>query len=248
MKGVCKMCDRETNRLDTHHVVPKFLGGDDKDLVYLCQHCHGKADGRFKKFLLNPFGENDYGVWHKHSFSDIGKRKELIYKQYSKCAMCDKKVENFLSGHHVMPRFLGGTDEDIILVCRNCHSRADKIFLQYLLDPFGENGYGIFWRNPIQKKKRDAEYYQEKKKKIKQQVKKYRVGHREEIKEKIRKYRHTSRGKETINKASRKYYWSHLEQERERSYKYRRSHKTEKHRYYLKRKEEIRMRNAKKVT
>lgn len=57
------------------------------------------------------------------------------------CQMCGK-FDSAPQGHHTVPRFLGGDESDIIMVCRSCHRKADMAFVDYLLDPFGENGRG----------------------------------------------------------------------------------------------------------
>lgn len=55
--------------------------------------------------------------------------------------MC-KKLVGVLHSHHVIPRWLGGVDEDMIQVCPKCHKMVDTKFMSILLNPFGDNGYG----------------------------------------------------------------------------------------------------------
>ncbi len=41
----CKLCNKKTNHLETHHIIPKSRGGDDgaNNLIKICSTCHGKA-------------------------------------------------------------------------------------------------------------------------------------------------------------------------------------------------------------
>lgn len=84
----CKICNKKTDRLELHHIIPKSRGGDDSEsnLIKVCVDCHGLA--------------------HDVSFSNGrggGLLKEAIKKKrkyYEQCRLwlCDEKngelVEN----------------------------------------------------------------------------------------------------------------------------------------------------------
>jgi hypothetical protein len=47
----CKICNKKSNYLEVHHIIPKSRGGDDShnNLIKICSICHGKAhDVEFK--------------------------------------------------------------------------------------------------------------------------------------------------------------------------------------------------------
>ena len=55
-------------------------------------------------------------------------RKELVEKQKNKCALCNDLIREM---HHSLPVAEGGTNKEIVLVCRTCHSEeTEKQFLK----------------------------------------------------------------------------------------------------------------------
>lgn len=60
----CEMCGEFATRLETHHQIPRYFGGKEDDTIQVCKSCHSKADQRFTKFLLEPFGETRGTSWH----------------------------------------------------------------------------------------------------------------------------------------------------------------------------------------
>lgn len=51
----CDMCGIADKQLFSHHVIPRIYGGENKDIIQVCQHCHGLADGKFRRFIYDPF-------------------------------------------------------------------------------------------------------------------------------------------------------------------------------------------------
>ena len=41
----CKLCNKKTEHLENHHIIPKSRGGtnDESNLIKLCSECHGLA-------------------------------------------------------------------------------------------------------------------------------------------------------------------------------------------------------------
>ena len=41
----CKLCNKKSEYLEAHHIIPKSRGGDNSDsnLIKICSECHGKA-------------------------------------------------------------------------------------------------------------------------------------------------------------------------------------------------------------
>jgi len=50
----------------------------------------------------------------------------ILSVNWGKCSRCGSY--GVLHSHHLIPRWLGGQAEDIIQVCKSCHSRLDACF------------------------------------------------------------------------------------------------------------------------
>jgi uncharacterized phage-like protein YoqJ len=72
--NVCEMCGKHTSRLDSHHTIPRYIGGDDRDIIQVCKSCHIRADKLFAHIIVNPFKEQ-YLKW-----KDDKKKKLSSYK------------------------------------------------------------------------------------------------------------------------------------------------------------------------
>jgi hypothetical protein len=72
----CEMCKRLVLHLDSHHAIPRFMGGDDTDIIQVCRSCHRKSEIKFVNFLLDPWGKSIGKYW-----DDKNKRIEYA-KQY----------------------------------------------------------------------------------------------------------------------------------------------------------------------
>lgn len=72
------------------------------------------------------------------------------------CEMCGRESKDRqLDSHHALPRRYGGTNEDIIQICRSCHGKADDKFNRYILYPFEINT----WHDEEKFKKSTQKYY-----------------------------------------------------------------------------------------
>ena len=190
--NVCEMCG-ENKKTVPHHTIPRFLNGEERDVISICNKCHCKTDWIFKRFLLNPFNNNSYG-------KKIRGHKQRFYN----CKICKKYIKAYR--HHIIPRFLGGGDDkDVILLCNKCHKTVDWKFMRLLFNPFNENYYGK--RQFDKKREADRIYYQHHKDGIKSRARKYQRAHKE--KKKKYNYEYYRNHKEEKREYDRKYRQKH---------------------------------------
>ena len=50
--GTCELCDRETERLTAHHLVPKLKGGKNGPQARMCSTCHRQVHAMFTEGTL----------------------------------------------------------------------------------------------------------------------------------------------------------------------------------------------------
>jgi hypothetical protein len=50
------MCGEDAFILESHHACPRFVGGDERDIIQVCKKCHTLADKKMRFFLTHPFG------------------------------------------------------------------------------------------------------------------------------------------------------------------------------------------------
>jgi len=79
------------------------------------------------------------------------------------CGHCEKFVEKKIESHHLIPRWCGGTDEDIIEVCHSCHAKLERIFENFI--KWGQFT-PVYWENKIKTAKMSREYYIKNKERI----------------------------------------------------------------------------------
>jgi hypothetical protein len=48
----CELCGKTHVRICSHHLIPRYLGGDGGDTIEVCQNCHFKLEKRFWNFLV----------------------------------------------------------------------------------------------------------------------------------------------------------------------------------------------------
>lgn len=108
-KQTCKFCS-ESDRLESHHVVPRRFGGsdDEENLVKVCPNCHSKL-------------EDLYG---RRFYKQLGVKKEARKGDKGwyllDCTTCDRKSIDF------KPTQTGK------LNCAVCNS--DSVYIQYRID------------------------------------------------------------------------------------------------------------------
>jgi len=57
----CDFCGKEV-RLSTHHLIPRWLGGDEGDTMEVCKACHNKLEAKIETFL--KWGSFEAPEWH----------------------------------------------------------------------------------------------------------------------------------------------------------------------------------------
>lgn len=79
---ICSFCHKPTNKLTTHHIIPRFLSiSSDEDTMEICTSCHRHLDQLWHTFILwgdfNPVG------W-TNPVKDKVRRKEYEKKNHEK--------------------------------------------------------------------------------------------------------------------------------------------------------------------
>jgi len=67
--AACSLCLKEA-RLTTHHLIPRWLDGDDGDTFEVCKECHNKLEGKFLNFLK-------WGAFRTREWHNRRKRTEI---------------------------------------------------------------------------------------------------------------------------------------------------------------------------
>ena len=96
----CKICNKKTNELESHHIVPKSRGGgdDDSNMILLCLSCHSKAhDVSFsgRKGLISD-GVKKYQRDQKSSQVWYEQNENFILDKLSKLHEEDEKKYNLI--------------------------------------------------------------------------------------------------------------------------------------------------------
>ena len=83
----CKICNKKSENLEIHHIIPKSRGGSDKksNLIKLCSECHGLAHD--VSFINERGGLIKEGIIKIKEKDDIA-RKWLIDNE----SLVDKKI------------------------------------------------------------------------------------------------------------------------------------------------------------
>lgn len=85
---VCSLCNKKTNLLEKHHIIPKSKGGLDtsNNLINICGECHSKIhDVSFSRSLIKPsldkkLGDLEQGMlWMK-----VPANENLVYERLMK--------------------------------------------------------------------------------------------------------------------------------------------------------------------
>ena len=64
MKKRCGMCGKFVIQTQSHHTLPIWLGGEDKDILEVCPRCHSRADRWLTEFIVRG-GENSNGKYYR---------------------------------------------------------------------------------------------------------------------------------------------------------------------------------------
>lgn len=66
---------RNPGRLNTHHLIPRWLGGTDRDTIEICDTCHAALEVRFDNFIK-------YGMFSCSKWENSKKRREKWKERY----------------------------------------------------------------------------------------------------------------------------------------------------------------------
>lgn len=109
--------------------------------------------------------------------------KEMENVTIYNCWFCgNPKEERELSSHHLIPRWCGGVDEDIVEVCWACHRKLDHLFTNFIK-------YGQFvpphWQNQEKFRRRHnkwfKEYYRKNRERILKKNAEWKKNHRDTV-------------------------------------------------------------------
>ena len=100
-KNKCKLCNKESDNLEVHHIIPKSRGGtnDKNNLIKICSKCHGLAHniefknergGLIKESFLKTKKElNDSNIW-------LNKNKHIYFKLMEDLLQKDEIKHSFV--------------------------------------------------------------------------------------------------------------------------------------------------------
>ena len=111
---ICSMCGCLSKKLDSHHVVPRYMGGEDSDIIQVCPVCHGKADKKLERLLLDPWDMGRGSKW-----VDKEKRKQFR-RRYT-----DKYI------HRKQVYYLSCEDDSSISIMLRYNERVNNISLAH---------------------------------------------------------------------------------------------------------------------
>tara|TARA_R110000868_G_scaffold189585_2_gene432643 strand:- start:72 stop:467 length:396 start_codon:yes stop_codon:yes gene_type:complete len=89
----CKLCNKKSEHLELHHIIPKSRGGlDDKsNLIKLCSKCHGLAHnvsfknergGLIKEGVERKKEKNEQGVvWLEENEELVNEKMDKLYEK-----------------------------------------------------------------------------------------------------------------------------------------------------------------------
>jgi len=111
----CGMCRKLFGQLDTHHAIPRYLGGNNEDTIQVCKSCHKKADIRFDTLILDPFEQGRGKDWYdpdkaKRYANEYNKRYNKGLKRHQLYSIIIEK------GVRYCVRILAYTDKELISI------------------------------------------------------------------------------------------------------------------------------------
>lgn len=72
---ICELCNKETNRLESHHIIPRWFDDESNDIMELCTSCHSKVDKFFNTFILTG-GKGSPKKWENPIKAKILRKKD----------------------------------------------------------------------------------------------------------------------------------------------------------------------------
>lgn len=61
----CEVCGKMVKQTDTHHILPRALGGGDEDTIEVCKACHSKMDRWIESFIVAKGEKREKWINHK---------------------------------------------------------------------------------------------------------------------------------------------------------------------------------------
>lgn len=112
--AICEWCGKETSRLETHHLIPRWCGGDDSEenTMEVCHGSHRILETMFERFF--KYGTFK-GIPEWRSPEDI-ERRRLAQRAYSRKYKFTKHLFQFTPIPHV-----------VVLVQLDCNSRTQYV-------------------------------------------------------------------------------------------------------------------------
>ena len=179
----CSFCSSETSRLDSHHLIPRYLNGSKEDIIEVDQKCHRKIEIVTQNFL--KWGAFDNLEWYDNDEHWVN----------NSCEWCGKKNIRVFT-HHFIPRYIMSNSETVEL-CMSCHRKFESYFWNFLWwRSFKAKG----WQDPEKSRERqrkylknhpeqNREYYLYHQEKLRTQNLTYYYKHRQNCLEKMRERR-----------------------------------------------------------
>lgn len=91
MKGICEWCNKETNCIYSHHIIPRRFSNIE-ETINVCFGCHRRLESRFDNFV--KYGSFQYEGFPKKEYSKNYNRKILKFK-----SLCTLPLEKNIYYH-----------------------------------------------------------------------------------------------------------------------------------------------------
>lgn len=128
----CKLCNKESNSLEVHHIVPRARGGtnDKNNLIKICIECHGKAHNvNFsKRDGLVSLGIEKHKIKLKEDYKWVIDNSDKIQKKFqSYLTDEDWQIADFIS-YLLAADFLTNTNIKELVLFNETKLNIKKIF------------------------------------------------------------------------------------------------------------------------
>jgi uncharacterized protein YlaI len=84
MIKICNFCGKEVNRVDNHHLIPRWFENNGGEVINVCRGCHTKLENRFDNFI--KWGSFESPLQEQ---SELKKQldSEYYYKNHERCSI-----------------------------------------------------------------------------------------------------------------------------------------------------------------
>lgn len=78
MKGTCEQCGKYVEKyLAIHHVIPRWLGGENGETMKVCPPCHRRLDSMFERFIKYGGFKKPKEWYNKERYKNYYRRNKV---------------------------------------------------------------------------------------------------------------------------------------------------------------------------